>query len=128
MSDNASGGVGDQPAKKKSDAFGCLGAFALVALVAVGCSALGSKESPDGDEVGAYVVCQQWVEEQLRSPSTADFPTTNTADITQAGKVWTVRSYVDAQNGFGATVRTPFVCTATHVDGDTYRGSATLLG
>ena len=49
--------------------------------------------------------CQNVVRDNLRSPSTADFvgfPEVNGSIIT---------GQVDAQNGFGATVRSSFQCT-----------------
>jgi len=55
---------------------------------------------------------QEFVKRQLRSPSTADFPLINASGVSVSrftnddGRcAFTVRGYVDAQNGFGATVR-----------------------
>jgi len=57
----------------------------------------------------AAVLCERYVETQLRSPSTADFPwLLNTLD--RGRWRYVVNSYVDAENGFGATVRTNFTC------------------
>lgn len=107
---------------------GCTGLIALVLAILIGCSAIvGNKKSPDGDPVEFYVVCQSWVEQQLRSPSTADFPASSSQGISNVGKEWKVASYVDAQNGFGAIVRTRFNCSATYVGEGVYRGSARLL-
>ncbi len=44
----------------------------------------------------------------LKSPSTAEFPFTLTTY--RDGGYWIVNSYVDAQNSFGATLRTNFSC------------------
>lgn len=51
----------------------------------------------------------------LKSPSTASFPGTvldlDQYSVTREGDSWTVTSYVDSQNSFGATVRTVFTAT-----------------
>lgn len=57
----------------------------------------------------------------LKSPSTASFPGTildlDQYSVTREGDSWTVTSYVDSQNSFGAMVRASF--TATYFwDGD----------
>lgn len=61
------------------------------------------------DEIAAFVFSQQAVENRLRSPSTADFPGITHRDVAvrSLGDCrHTVIAFVDAQNGFGATVRT----------------------
>ena len=56
----------------------------------------------------ALAACHNAVRDQLKSPSTADFGgdtwTGDTPPITMHG-------HVDAQNGFGATVRIDWACT-----------------
>ncbi|MDD9815526.1 MAG: zinc-ribbon domain-containing protein [Gammaproteobacteria bacterium] len=62
----------------------------------------------------AYTYAQDLVKMNLRSPSTADFPFSDfqwrmhskTADDSC---IFTIKSYVDAQNAFGATVRHHYV-------------------
>lgn len=59
----------------------------------------------------AYVYCKNFVENELRAPSTADFPTYNDAFVDTIGNGrYDVFAYVDAENGFGALVRTDFSC------------------
>lgn len=59
-----------------------------------------------GTKTEAFVMSQSFVKQQLRSPSTADFPYSNKASIVPGENcTYAVASYVDAQNGFGATVR-----------------------
>lgn len=68
----------------------------------------------------ASIVCQNFVDDRLKSPSTADHPFTG-------AKVWrmkrgrfVVKSYVDAENAFGATVRTDYHCEVIYKgDGNT---------
>ena len=62
-------------------------------------------------DVGAWVACQQFVEQRLKSPATADFP----ANYPQYTKLITdttyrVDAYVDSQNSFEAMIRTEFTC------------------
>lgn len=65
--------------------------------------------------IGFFLVkCRDVVRGQLKSPSTAKFPgsleSNEQARETEDGeRVWA--GYVDSQNGFGATVRTAFICT-----------------
>ena len=52
---------------------------------------------------------EHYVSQKLKAPATASFPT-NEADwiIAKEGRVVTCRSYVDAQNSFGAMIRQRF--------------------
>lgn len=62
----------------------------------------------DGDEFGAQAACVDFVERQLKAPSTADF---GDEEVTQIrGPVWEVVGEVDAENGFGAMLRSDYVC------------------
>lgn len=72
---------------------------------------------PEGSVEGAFDVCQTFVKRQLKAPSTAAFPSTREADpfahTTYQGEgtgTYVVRSWVDSQNGFGAQVRSEYVC------------------
>lgn len=57
----------------------------------------------------AAVLCRTYVKTQLEAPGTADFPfALNTSD--KGRWRYLVNSYVDAQNAFGAQVRTYFTC------------------
>lgn len=61
-----------------------------------------------GGESEAKVMAETFVRKQLKSPSTADFPWhPDEYTATEIEKnVWRVSGYVDAQNSFGATIRT----------------------
>lgn len=59
-------------------------------------------------EDDAIAACERAVSAQMKSPSTASFP--NTSAVKVDGDAYNVRGSVDAQNSFGATVRTSFVC------------------
>ncbi len=57
-----------------------------------------------------YVKAQEIVEKALQSPSTADFPPTSDAVVERrADNTYKVSSYVDSENGFGATIRTAWI-------------------
>lgn len=95
--------------------FGTLFALALFAVVGFfvwrGCSATGS--GSDGgvqcDEMNARVAAEQFVTDNVKSPSTAEFGAGPEWKITNTeGNRWSVVSWVDAQNAFGAVVRAKF--------------------
>lgn len=78
----------------------------MAAVLLVGC---GSDEGGPGD---AYRACERAVEASLRAPATADFSGVSGSEISdQGGGLWDVVGYVDAENGFGANIRTDFTCT-----------------
>ena len=62
----------------------------------------------------AYIYSQFFVEQELRSPTTASFPNIKRDGVTSTaiGNCrFRIRSYVDAQNAFGAEIRTRFAIT-----------------
>ena len=77
-----------------------------------------------GSGYGARSACQDWVKDQLKAPSTADFA--NESGYTSDTGPWTIMGSVDAENSFGARIRNSYACEV-RLDGDYYRGSATLL-
>ncbi len=67
-----------------------------------------------GDKIDAWVCAQDVVENKLKSPSTAKFCSYNSDNVKDLGNgKYEVVGYVDAQNGFGATVRKYFIVTLT---------------
>lgn len=66
-------------------------------------------------------VCERWVRDGLKAPSTAKF---SEQWVAGAGP-WTVYGKVDAENSFGAMLRQSWTCEVV-LDGATWRGSATL--
>lgn len=73
-----------------------------------------------------WIEAKYAVEEQLKSPSTADFPSVNKASITKSGTTYTVSSYVDAENSYGATIRTNFTVTVEK-SGDMYTATSVVM-
>jgi len=76
---------------------------------------------PEHSIAGAWTICQQFVEGQLKSPASADYPRGSFNYTAHLGDGrYRVRAYVDSQNSFGAVLRNNFDCTVQHAQGDTY--------
>lgn len=99
---------------------GCLGLIGLFGVLILVLLVIGhfSGGDQEGDS-GAYVKvsCREWVKEKLKAPASADFSSETTSY--SSGR-YTVTGLVDAQNSFGAQVRSSFTCVATH-SGETTR-------
>jgi len=120
--------------KLKLMAFGII-VFAVVIIIFAwaisGCEELlttSSSSSSKVDSVDAYSCAKEKVLEALKSPSSADFPSVFSGDIkfNQSGDSWAVDSYVDAQNSFGASLRSTFSCNLTIPDRDSCSGHCTI--
>jgi hypothetical protein len=76
----------------------------------------------EGKEIDASTYCERHVRRRLKSPSTADFPwgTSDRVQYSGDGR-YRMRSYVDAENAFGATVRLDFDCIVKTEDGESWR-------
>lgn len=66
----------------------------------------------------AVIQCQQYVKARLRAPSTADFPFLDHNVTNTGSETYLVRSYVDAQNGFGAMIRSNYRCEIRYTGGE----------
>lgn len=64
------------------------------------------------DEIETFVMSQSFVKKFLKSPSTAEFPQLikSVTTVSHNGIEWTVNSYVDVQNSFGAMIRSQYTC------------------
>ncbi|MDQ1206604.1 hypothetical protein [Microbacterium sp. SORGH_AS_0862] len=107
------GVFGGKPPKKKQNSaawgcFGCLGLVALFSAVIWGLASIGS--GGDGytmnNKFEAIAQCEAQIESQLKAPSTAKF----NSEATGSG-TWTVTGTVDAENSFGAMIRSSYQCT-----------------
>lgn len=72
-------------------------------------------------KIRALVYSHTCVEERLKAPATADFPSDLDAVNPVSDSVFVINSYVDSQNGFGAMIRTRYICKITIIDEDHYR-------
>jgi hypothetical protein len=94
------------------------GIFAALVIFVVGCTALTSanrKAYDPNNKLEAIAQCEATVEDRLKSPATAQFDSEATGYGT-----WSVTGTVDAENSFGAMVRSDYECTVI-VDGDSIR-------
>ncbi len=77
------------------------------------------EQKQKGNVDGAWVYMKMFVEQRLKSPKSADFPfggaTYYTTDL--GGGRYRVNSYVDAENAFGANIRTRFNGVIKRKDG-----------
>lgn len=71
----------------------------------------------EGSGGAAEVMCQQFVEDRLKAPTTADFDTAHSGE----GPTYTVTGTVDAENSFGAKVRSSFTCQVTYEGDERWR-------
>jgi hypothetical protein len=87
------------------------GLLAVIGIVVVGglcwgVSALNS-DQPQDQGPDAEQACKDFVKDRLKAPAGADF---SGVDRTAAGSTYTVTGDVDAQNSFGAKLRSHFTC------------------
>lgn len=73
----------------------------------------------------AYFMMEDYVESRLKSPSTATFPSRSDRDTGHIKKLgngkYTITSWVDSQNSFGAMVRTFFAGEIHQISSDRWR-------
>jgi hypothetical protein len=71
----------------------------------------------------AYVMMQEFVSENLKSPASAKFEwiTEPACKISKEGFDYTISSWVDSQNAFGAIIRTRFSGVIRQVDKDNWQ-------
>lgn len=62
----------------------------------------------------AYFECKVAVLDLLKSPGSANFPMFDPSYVTGYDPQFKVRAYVDADNSFGASIRTPWECAASN--------------
>lgn len=82
---------------------------------------INSDNEEDKNKIDDYDVWQaamDIVRGRLKAPSTAEFCSRSSAIITQSGKTWTIKGYVDAENSFGAMIRNDF-CVVLVFESDT---------
>lgn len=100
---------------------GCIAAIILIVAVIV--IVVVNKKSNDSSsssysssdrKLDAWVCMQNIVSAKLKNPAGAKFPSYKSSYVTSLGSNdYKIEAYVDATNGFGATIRTYFTCTLT---------------
>lgn len=115
--------------KSKSNANGCaclvIGIIAIIVIF----TWMGNTGNSSKSDVKpmVWVDAEDAVKGGLKSPSTADFPGDYESYITSNGDgTYTVSAYVDAENSFGAKIRSNFRCKVSNEDGSG-EGSVTDL-
>lgn len=111
-------------------AIGCTAMLALAVIIGIAIAAVtdgGDDDSKPAGDHAAAIMCEDFVKQRLKSPSTARFPGVTDTDyattkVLSDTKPWKyqVTGVVDSQNGFGATVRSTYVCTVSTKDKDTW--------
>jgi hypothetical protein len=71
------------------------------------------------EKSNAAVYCQLQVTHFLKAPSTAQFGSETVAPL--GPHRWRVESYVDAENSFGARLRTRYRCEATYLGNENWK-------
>jgi hypothetical protein len=93
---------------------GCLTAFGAFALFVVISLETAGPPEPEYDPWSkAQSVCEDHVLGRLKSPSSAEFGSTEVTTMAP----YTVTGVVDAQNSFGATLRSSYTCTVSVSNG-----------
>jgi hypothetical protein len=107
-----------QKPKKKS---GCATLFILGIILLGIFYFIGSGDNSETNptKLLAYSYAEDFVEQKLKSPSTAEFPSGSekSSHIKDLGKgEYKITSWVDSQNGFGAIVRSKYTCLIIFTD------------
>lgn len=101
---------------------GCIAGFVAFCLVFLAIGLVLQRNMPHVDATAtatrsdACFMSQKLVRQNLKAPSTAEFPmwTEENCKVTQKAGTWIVTSYVDSQNGFGAMIRSDYVAQMTY--------------
>lgn len=115
--------------KKNKTTTGCLIIIGVIMMISV-VSAIFTPENSKTTEstketeiiededksLEAYVFSQQVVEENLKSPSSAEYPTFSDISVKKEGNIYTINAYVDSQNSFGAMIRNKYKCVLIEND------------
>lgn len=114
---------------KKPGGFATAIALIIILLMIIG--SFGKKDRVSNNYTNkdqsnlAYHMCQGYVKVALKSPSTAEFPPFQSYNAQYDGyNKYLVSGYVDAQNSFGAMLRTSYTC---NIEQDKSTGSWHLI-
>lgn len=86
--------------------------LSLIIITFVSCNS-NKKKDENYSKIEAYNSAERVVKRGLKSPKTAEFPSLSTKNshVNQINKnEFSVDSWVDSQNSFGALIRTKFSC------------------
>lgn len=95
---------------------------AILAIVIAMIVAYNHEKNPGDQSRPAVTTCQDHVRDRLKSPSSADFgEPRSTFAAGDTADFYTVTGSVDAQNSFGAMLRSTYSCKITHERDGTWR-------
>ena len=83
----------------------------LIPIGIVMCDRL--EQTQCGDELEAFTYAQMAVEQRMKNPDNADVSMLHARTTMTSCGAWLVQSHVDAENGFGAEIRTYFTAKMT---------------
>lgn len=91
-----------------------VGAVAIVLLIGI----IGNQPTQEtSPSYNAWYACEQFILRSLKAPKTAEFESYSASNVRQVDDdEWVVSIYVDAQNGFGALIRSDFSCQVRKQD------------
>ncbi|MDB8458884.1 toxin-antitoxin system YwqK family antitoxin [Turicibacter sanguinis] len=94
--------------------------FIIAIIAIIGIFMWGVLSGQEFSESDAWAAAQVRVKRDLKAPSSAKFPMISSANITKINSnEYSVRSYVDAENSFGAKIRTNFTCRVVQKSSNT---------
>lgn len=102
--------------KKKGFIAAIILIIAVIVIVRINTKSNDSSSSSYSSDkkIDAWVCMQDIVSAKLKNPAGAKFPSYKSSYVTSLGSNdYKIEAYVDATNGFGATIRTYFTCTLT---------------
>ena len=85
--------------------------IAIIGILYFITSLFGNGNGGTKDKSKVWVLAKHSVETKLKSPSSAKFPSKSKADISEMNGKYVVKSYVDADNSFGSSIRSKFTVT-----------------
>ncbi len=91
-----------------------LGLFILIGMISDGDSQEEREAKKCENSTMAYVYSQDFVRDRLRAPSTADFPLLEFSAVHLGDCRHRIAAYVDAQNAFGGTIRSPYTAVVSY--------------
>lgn len=117
------------PQTPKEQAQGCLVLIVLFLLCWAGCKMCGNDDEKEPSKYSRVVLAadltdtQVWIMAQaftktfLKAPATADFPL-EAIRVKRDADTFEVVGYVDAQNSYGALLRSDLICNMAYLGGD----------
>lgn len=73
-------------------------------------------ETECNSKTSAFLISQQFVEDRLKSPSSADYASMSQSKVENLGQCkFLVSSYVDASNSYGAMMRTRYLAIVEYI-------------